>query len=105
MLDRLVAMRIITHIHNLHFADFMDHATVITVIEQRRDIEYGIHHGIETCLSSHQVDQSLRIMEDRPGIMPTVTFRKSVSPFQRIERRLERTVLVTATHQLGFRIE
>ena len=105
MLDRLVAMRIIPHIHNLHFADFMDHTTVIAVIKQRRHIKYGIHHGIETGLSSHQVDQSLRVMENRPGIMPAVAFRKSISPFQRIERRLERTILVAATHQLGLRIE
>ena len=105
MLNRLVTVSIITHIHDLHFAYLMDYTTIITVIEQRRHIEYGIHHCVETGLPSHQVDQSLWVMEDRPGIMPAISFRKGIPPFQRVERRLECTVFITTTHQLGFLIE
>ena len=48
------------------------------------------------------VDQTLRIVEYRPGVMPAVTFCESISPFQRVERRLEGAVFILATHQFVF---
>jgi len=31
---------------------------------------------------NYKINKSLRIVEDRPGIMPAVSFRKGISPFQ-----------------------
>ena len=44
-------------------------------------------------------------MENRPSIVPAVSFSKRVSPFERIERRLEGTVGFLSAHQLRFRVE
>ena len=88
VLDRLVAMCIVTHIHNLHFTDFMNHTAIIAVVKDRRQDKYRIHHLVESVFTTHQVDQTLRIMEYRPGIMPAIAFRKGIPPLQRIERRL-----------------
>ena len=104
MLDRLVTVSVVTHVHDLHFADFMDHLTVIAVVEQRRNGKYGVEHHNERIFTTHQVDQSLRIVENRPSIMPAVSFCKGIPPFQRRERSLESTVGILATHQLGFLI-
>ena len=99
VLNRLVAMCIVAHVHNLHFTDFMNNGSIITFIENRRKDKYRIHHLVESVFTSHQVNQTLRIVEYRPGIMPAITFRKGIPPLQRIERRLERTVFILATHQ------
>ena len=92
-------MCIVAHIHNLHFTDFMDNGSVIALIEYRRQNKYRVHHLVEAIFTTHQVDQTLRIVEYRPGVMPAITFRKGVSPFQRVERRLEGAVFILATHQ------
>lgn len=52
VLDGLVAMGIVTHVHNLHFAYLMDHTSVVTVIEQGRNIEDRIEHLDEGLLAS-----------------------------------------------------
>ena len=98
-------MRVIPHIGNFHFADFMNDSTVVTVIEYRWKTEYGIKHTDKHLLAPHQVDQSLYVMEHRPGIVPAISFGKSISPFKGIKRRLERTVGILSTHQFRFRIK
>ena len=40
MLDGLVAMGIIAHVHDLHLTDLMDYQMVITVVEDRWDEEH-----------------------------------------------------------------
>ena len=44
MLDRLVTVSVVTHIHHSHLTDLVDHTTVVTIIEQRRDSEHGVKH-------------------------------------------------------------
>ena len=105
MLDRLVAMCIVSHIHNLHFTDLMDHLSVIAIIKYRRNGKYGIQHRDEFFTSTHQIDQSLRIVEYRPCIMPAISFRESISPFQRRERSHKLAVLILSTHQFGLFIK
>ena len=105
MLDRLVAMCIITHIHHLHFTDFMNCISIVTVVEDRRQDKDRVEHLIESILATHQLDQSLRIVEYRPGIMPGITLCKGIAPLQRIERRHELAILQPSSHQLRFLIK
>ena len=98
-------MCVVTHIHNGHFTDFVNHLSVVAFVENGRYGEYGIHHSNKLIFSAHQVDKSLRIMEYRPGVVPTVAFRKGVPPFQRRERRLECTVRITSAHQFRLLVE
>ena len=64
MLDRLVAVGVIPHIHNLHFPDFVDREAVVAVIEDRWDCEYAVEHACEHFVSAYKVNQALRVMED-----------------------------------------
>ena len=63
MLDRLVAVGIVAHVHYLHLADFVDDTAIVRVVKQWRNIEYGVEHGVECILAAHEVDQSLRVVE------------------------------------------
>ena len=105
VLDRLITMCIIAHVSYFHLANLMDHSTVITIIKYRRKIEYRIEHAHKHFLTAHQIDKSLRIVEDRPSIMPAVSFGKGVSPLKRIERCLESSVGIFATHQFRFQVK
>ena len=98
-------MCIVSHIHNLHFTDFMNNGSIITFIENRRKDKYRIHHLVESVFTTHQIDQTLRIVEYRPGIMPAITFRKGIPPFQRVERRLKLSVFILTPHQVVRGIE
>ena len=40
VLDRLVAVRIVPHVSNLHFTDFMNHTSIIAIIKYRWKVEY-----------------------------------------------------------------
>src|SRR3712207_7621394 len=40
----LVAMRVVTHVHDLHFSYLMNHTAVVAVVENGRHDEYGVHH-------------------------------------------------------------
>ena len=64
MLDRLVAVGVIPHIHNLHFPDFVDREAVVAVIEDRWDCEYAVEHACEHFVSAYNVNQALRVVED-----------------------------------------
>lgn len=105
MLYGLVTVSVVAHIHDLHLPDFVDDTAIIAFVEHRRQHKHGIHHLVEGILASHQVNESLRIMENRPRIVPAVSFRKGITPLQGIERRLECAVLILAAHQLVVRIE
>ena len=98
-------MCIVPHIHNGHFADFMNHLSVVAFIENGRYSEYGIHHSNKFIFPAHQVNKSLRIVKYRPSVVPTVAFRKGVTPFQRRERRLECTVRIASAHQFRLLVE
>ena len=44
-------------------------------------------------------------MEYRPSVVPAISFRESVPPFQRREWRLECTVFIASAHQFEFFVE
>ena len=56
MLDRLVAVCIIPHIHHLHLTDFMNRISIVTVVEDRRQDKDRVEHLIESILTTHQLD-------------------------------------------------
>ena len=95
-------MCIVTHIHHRHLADFVDNLSIVAIVEDRRNCEDRIHHHHEAFFATHQINQALRVVEDRPSIVPAVSFRKGITPLQRRERSHELTVLQFATHQFRF---
>jgi len=66
VLYRLVSMCIVTHIHYSHLTNFVYHLTVIAFVEQWRYRENRVKHNDKLFLASHQINQSLRIVEYRP---------------------------------------
>src|SRR5687768_16934178 len=98
-------MGILAHIHDLHFANFMNNPTIITFVKYRWQRKYRIKHFSKHFRSTHQAGQPLYIVKNTPGVMPAVTFSKGVSPFEWIEGRLKTTVLIFATHQAGCTVE
>ena len=103
MLDRLVAVSVLSHVHYLHFTHFVDHATAFHTLFARNDKD-GIHHVVELFLASHQVDQSLRIMEYAETPVPAVTFAELAAPVYCIKFGVEHTFVVFAYHQFAFRV-
>ena len=66
VLYRLVAVSVVTHIHDLHLSNFVDDTAIITFVKYRRQHKHGIHYLVEGVLATHQVNESLRIVENRP---------------------------------------
>ena len=66
----LVAVGIVTHVHNLHLTDLVDGKAIVAVIKHGRQGKYRVEHLIKGCLTTHQVDESLWVVEYRPGVMP-----------------------------------
>src|SRR5690554_900173 len=100
MLNGLVSMSILSHVHDLHLPDLMYWKTVIAVVENRRHLEYRIEHVYKHPFPPHQVNQPLRVVENRPGVVPAVALGKGVTPFGGTEGRLERAILVLSPHQV-----
>ena len=40
VLDRLVSVRIVAHVHDLHLPDFVNRESIVAIIENRRNIEH-----------------------------------------------------------------
>src|SRR5664280_819287 len=100
VLYRLVSMRIIAHVHDLHFPNLMDHNAIIRIIEQWRHSKNRIELCNEFLFTSHQVNQSGNILENAPCIMPAVSLGEGISPFVGAERRLKGAVGIPSAHQL-----
>ena len=100
MLDGLVAMRIVAHIHNLHFTNFVYHEAIIAVVKHRWQGKHRVQHTCKGFLAIHQMNESLHVMKHRPGVMPAVSFRKRISPLEWIEWSLECSVFILSAHQL-----
>ena len=98
-------MGVIPHVHHGHFPNFMNDKTIIAVIKYGRNGKHRIEHRHKHLVSPHQVNQSLRVVKYRPGVMPAVSFGKSIPPFEWRERRHESAVLFLSPHQPGFRIK
>ncbi|MPM54702.1 hypothetical protein SDC9_101481 [bioreactor metagenome] len=99
MLDGLIPVSILPHIHNLHLPDFVNRETVITVIKNRRHLENRIQHIHKLFVSTHQIDQPLWIVENRPRVVPAIALGERIPPFCRTERRLKRSILILTPHQ------
>ena len=69
VLDGLIAMGIVAHIHDLHLSDLMDDEAVVAIIEDGREGEDAVELLSESLVSSHQIDEPLDIMEDRPAVV------------------------------------
>ena len=63
VLDGLVAVGIVTHVHDLHLAYLMNCESIVAVIKMRRDFKDFIQIRIEGIIASHKFDKSSRIME------------------------------------------
>ena len=66
MLYGLVAVSVVAHVHDLHLPDFVDDTAIIAFVEYRRQHKHGIHHPVEGILAPHQINEPLRIVENRP---------------------------------------
>ena len=53
MLNGLAAVGIISHVHDLHLADFVYHLPVVAVVEDGRQLENGVEHGVECVAPAH----------------------------------------------------
>ena len=105
MLDGLVAVGVVAHIHHLHLAYLVDDKAVVAVVEDGRYGEHRVHHLVERGVATHQVDKSLRVVEYAPGVVPAVAFGEGVTPLERVEGCLELAVLQLAAHQTGLGVE
>ncbi len=99
MLDGLVAVGIVAHVHHGHLADFVDREAVIAVVIERRNGKYGVEHGVHSVRAAHESGQPVRVVKHRPCVVPRVAFREVAAPFQRRERQSERSVGATAAHE------
>ena len=68
--NRLVAMCIVPHVHDLHFTYFVDYLSVVTVVEYGWDYKHRVHHPIERLPASHKVYESIGVVEHTPCPMP-----------------------------------
>ena len=53
VLDGLVAMRIVAHVHNLHLTYLVDGEAVLAVVEDGREVEHTVQHDIEPVVPTH----------------------------------------------------
>ena len=83
----------------------MDNGAVVAVVEQWRHVEHRVEHLVEHLLATHEVDESLRVVEHRPCVVPSVALGEGVAPLQRRERLLELAVLQTTAHEVGLLVE
>ena len=80
MLDGLIAVGIVPHIHQLHLTYLVYDEAVVTIIKDGREREDAIELLSKGFVSSHQVNEPLDIVEDRPAIVEGITFGKGISP-------------------------
>ena len=64
MLDGLVAMGIVPHIHQLHLTYLVYDEAVVTIVKDGREREDAIELLSKGFVTSHQVNESLDIVED-----------------------------------------
>ncbi len=104
MLNRLVSVRVLAHVHHLHFPHLVNHGTALQSLCTGNE-KYGVEHAGERLFTPHQVDQSLWIVKNRPGVVPAVALREIAAPGRRIKFRRKGAVVGTTRHQLVLRIE
>ena len=105
MLDGLVAVCIVAHVHHLHLSDLMDGETIIAIVEDRRKLEYGVEHLVESVFTTHEAHQALRVVEYRPGVVPSIALGEGITPLQWIEGSLELSIQQSAAHQTALLVE
>ena len=105
VLDGLVAVGVVAHVHDGHFADFVDGEAVVAVVVERGHAEYGVEHGNEGFVAAHEADEPLGVVEDRPGVVPGVAFGEVAAPFEGREGGGKGAVRLFAAHEEGLRVE
>ena len=96
MLYGLVAVSILSHVHNLHFALFVYHA----LFSYRGNNEGRVHHVYKVVASAHQVDEALWVVEHAPGPVPCVALGKRASPVGGVEGCFKLAVAIFSAHQV-----
>ena len=103
MLNGLVAMCILSHVHHLHLAHLMNHAaTAETQIAGEH--EHAVHHLCHFIASAHEFAQSGRIVEHAEAPVPTVAFAKLTAPVLRHKFSVECALFLSAAHEFAGRI-
>ena len=102
VLDRLVSVRVVAHVHHLHLADFVDGESVVAVVEYRRYVEYFVKVAAEILFASHHFHEACRVMEYRPCVVEAVAFCEVTAPFERAERCGEAAVFIASAHEMVF---
>ena len=62
MLNGLVTVRILAHVGDLHFPDFVNHASIVAFVVNRRNGEDRVQLSHEFLPPAHQIDQPLHVM-------------------------------------------
>ena len=78
-------MGVVTRVHHRHLTNLVDGEAVITVVIDGRYGEYRIQHLDKGLIATHQIDQSLRVVEYRPCVVPAVTLSEGIAPLERRE--------------------
>ena len=99
MLDRLIALGVLSHPGCYHFTHFMDRIPIAAYVDGVSGSKQGIDFPGKTCGTSHQVYQTLDIMEDRPTVMPGITLYKRTAPLKRIKGRIKISAAVFSFHE------
>ena len=105
MLYRLVAVGVLPHPGDDHFGNFVDREAVVRIVKRRGRGEDGIQLRYEARVAAHELDQTLGVVEYRPGVVPGGAFGEGVAPFIGPEGRLETAVPVAPAHEVGRRVE
>ena len=106
MLDRLVAVGIIAHVHDCHLANLMNRESIIAVITEGSHVEHQSRAfpRISYVLPIRPIRPSTSWNTDS-GVVPAVAFCESVAPLERGEWALECAVGIAATHKIAFFVE
>src|SRR3546814_1095266 len=72
MLDRLVAVRVMPHVDDLHLADLVNHLAVIAFVEDRRRGAVRVEALDEFIAPAQQIHQPLTVLLHRPALMEPV---------------------------------
>ena len=95
-------MGILAHVHHLHLTHLVYYPAAADV---GIDHEDGIEHAVEHVFAAHQIDESLRVVEDTPAPVPAVALGEGAAPCRRIERSLESAVGFLAAHEVERVVE
>ncbi|MFZ2339875.1 MAG: hypothetical protein WAW07_09185 [Bacteroidales bacterium] len=90
-------LSVISHVHYLHLAYFVNYQAVVVIIEYRRDREDRIEHGGKTFLPSHQ-----RIDESTGSKFSSVSLTEHEPTVNISRAAVNKTALLSGFRELKF---